>query len=396
MLTQLVGPLLIWLMAILSQSERLGSHETVRVLGRDVPKRRIAMSLIGFATVGFMWQIYQAYLVTTEVKNLKHEVSVVNSRLFNEASGGTVIKDLAYVVDDEKPAIFVFRLEEEGYKFIEKIELKIKTEPEGEQKVLTADEVDDLEAIASADGKLYLITSHSNTKKGKPNAARQRLLEVSLEAGKQGEVTRTADNLGALIWRSVEGLAASYKNEEAKDEIMQIEGFAIDEGGNAYIGLRAPLTKENQHALVLSAKLSDLFLKEQEPQFKVFRLNLWQQNENDNQKNANYGIVSLDYDAQTGDMLIVGNSPKNFEYFSPILCQWDFDGERRNDPIQNPKCKPIPPYEVFRSTPTSTKIELLLLPLEARSDRVFTFLDTDDKGNGGQLSYTRSDFGIAN
>lgn len=353
------------------------------------------MSLMGIATIGLVWQIYQAYGVTNqlketkaEVKKLKQDVSVVNSKLFNEASGGTIIKDLAYVVDDEKPTIFVFRLEEE-YQLVDKIELKENG------KVLTADEVDDLEALASADGKLYLMTSHSNTRRGRRNEARQRLLEVSLEAGKQGEVTSRADNLQELIWKNLKGLAASYQNEEHKEEIMQIEGLAIDEGGNAYIGLRAPLAMENDYALVLSAKLSDLFLKDKEPQFTVFRLNLWQQNENDNHETVPYGIVSMDYDAQTGNMLIVGNSAKTSRYFSPILCQWDFAGQHKNDAIQNPKCNPIPPYEVFGSTPKTTKIELLLLPREAKSDRVFTFLDTDDKGNGGQLSYTRGDVRLA-
>jgi hypothetical protein len=395
LLNQLVGPVLIWLAAVFSQSERLTAPETVRIMRRDVPKKRIAMSLIGFATVGLFWQVYQAYGARTElkkktdeVKKLQQHVSVVNSKLFNEASAGTIINDLAYVVDDEKPNVFVFRLDEE-YQLIDKIELKENG------KVLTGDEVDDLEAIASAEGKLYLITSHSNTKRGKPNPARQRLLEVSLEGATRGQVTNSADNLRELIWKDLKGLAASYQNEDHKDEVMQIEGFAIDEGGTAYIGLRAPLTETNDYALVLSAKLSDLFFKGKEPQFKVFRLNLGQQNVNDNNKNVPHGIVSLDYDAQTGKMLIVGNSAKNSHYFSPILCQWDFAGEHKDDAIQNPKCNPIPPYEVFGSTPKTSKIELLLLPREAKSDRVFTFLDTDAKGNGGQLSYTRSEIGLA-
>ena len=387
MLNQLVGPVLIWVTALLSQSERLAAHETVRIMRRDVPKRRIAMSLIGFATVGLMWQTYQAYGVGNELKKLKQDVSVVNSKLFNEASGGTIINDLAYVVDDEKPNVFVFRLDEE-YQLVDKIVLK---QQNGD--VLTGDEVDDLEAIASADGKLYLITSHSNTKRGKPNQARQRLLEVSLEGGTRGQVTNSADNLREIILKNLKGLAASYQNEDQKDEIMQIEGLAIDEGGIAYIGLRAPLTTEN-YALVLSAKLSDLFSKGKEPQFKVFRLNLWQQNENDNNEKDPYGIVSMDYDAQTKNILIVGNSAKNSGYFSPILCQWDF-AKHKDETIQNPKCNPIPPYDVFGSTRMTSKIELLLLPRGAKSDRVFTFLDTDDKGNGGPLSYTRSEIGLA-
>jgi hypothetical protein len=397
MTKEVIAPLLIWLAALFSQTERLAAKDYFNIFGRDISKRLIAVLLIVTATFGLGWQIYLTRGKNEEVNKLKHAVSIANTKLFNEASGGTAIKEKAYIVDDEKPAVFEFTLNKDSYEPSDKIVLKEKVNEDNKEKVniLTGDEVDDLEAISAFDGKLYLITSHSNNKKGKPNLARQRLLEISLDPANRGEIIRSANNLRASILQKLNSdhLPTSYKNERNVDEVIQIEGLAIDEQGTAYFGLRTPLTIEGKYALVLSAPLLDLFSKEKEPQFKVFLLNLWYQNENDNQRIVPYGIVSLDYDVRTGKILIVGNSPEDSGYFSPILCQWNFAGEHKDAGIQNPACSSIPPYEVNGSTSKTSKIELLLLPAE--SDRVFMFLDTDDKGNGGQLSYIRSELGLA-
>src|SRR5881394_713593 len=237
---QLVGALFIWLAAVFSQTERLATNEKLRMFRWDIPKKWIAISLVVIATAGLGWQTYQTLKTKKVIEETKQQVEDLreaNSKLFNEASGGTIVNDLAYVVDDEKPDVFVFRLDGE-YQLIERMPLKENG------TVLTGDKVDDLEAIASADGKLYLITSHSNTKKtGEPKRARQKLLEVSLAPGSRGEVSNKADNLRDVVWKSLKGLADSYLNEEHQDEGMQIEGFAIDKEGNAYIGLRAPLSR---------------------------------------------------------------------------------------------------------------------------------------------------------
>lgn len=413
MLSNLVGPFLILLTVLVSQIPLF----EFKIFRRNVSKPQIAITLIVIAALGFCHSVWQSSKTNQEIKVATAQVKNlldINSKLFCEASGGTLVNDVAYVVDDEKPIIFEFKAEtirnpsqdlegtqplEIAYQLSDKITLKEKVMEPGAvvetERVLTRDNIDDLEAIASFEGKLYIITSYSNSKKATPKQERQKLLEVSLDPQTRGLVTNSSENLRVSLEKAISAAPAElYKNEAGAVEFMHIEGLAIDPQGKAFFGLRTPLTSDEEYALVFSAKLSDLFLKGKEPQFKVFRLNLSHKNDNDNQRDAHYGIVSLDYDAQSGDMLVVGNSPRNRGYFSPILCRWDFMGERKDDRIQNPPCTSIPPYDSFGTSSKTSKIELLLLPTGLGSDRVFSFLDTDDEGNGGQLSYTRSELGL--
>jgi hypothetical protein len=262
--------------------------------------------------------------------------------------------------------------------------------------------VDDLEAAAtSSDGKIYLITSHSDTRRGAV-PARQRLLEVSITAGQEGElkgkITRSTNSSNALRKIILEkiannGLPDPYrerkeikegKEVQVNEVIAQIEGLAIDEQGYAYLGFSAPLTKEG-YALVLQAKLSDLF--SDNIQFKAFQLNVWH-------NNKNHGISSLDYDIKTKRMIIIGNAPGSSNFLDHILCQWDFAGDYKEESIQITTCFPIPHSKVSASTPSTSKIELLLIPPASVSNKVFMFLDTDGKGDGGQISFPRTKFGL--
>ncbi|HKR58219.1 MAG TPA: hypothetical protein VJS64_00695, partial [Pyrinomonadaceae bacterium] len=327
MFDKLVGPFLIWLAAVVSQTGVLSENESLKILGRKIAKKQIALTLILVASLGMLWHVYQAWETKQEIKSVNEENKRLrdeNSKLFCEASGGTMVKDVAYVVDDEKPIVFEFKPEivdkqsadfagtqpdEIVYRLSDRITLK------KDGIVLTGEEVDDLEAIASFEGKLYLLTSHSNSKKkGAKKPERQKLLEVSLDPQTRGVVTNSTDNLRNALEKHVgAALADAYVNEDHITEFLHIEGLAIDPQGKAYLGLRAPLTKDEE-AIVFSAKLSDLFSKDKELQFEVFRLNLWYQNDNDNHNRVHYGIVSLDYDAQSRELLVVGNSPKNSGY----------------------------------------------------------------------------------
>ena len=404
MYEQLIAPLLIWLTATLNQTEKLASKETIMIFGRSVAKRLITTTLIGLATALMVWQIFLIYREDVKkreavekikesekkIEDLKQIIKVSNSKLFNEASGGTVVGDMAYVVDDENPSIFELRLQEGAYGLIDNIKLKENG------RELTKDDVDDLEAIASSpleaiasspDGKLYLylVTSHSNTRRGNV-PARQRLLKVSLAPENRGEVVSSANNLRELMLKKLtdERIAEPYRNkEERTDELMQIEGFTIDEEGNAYFGLRAPLTRDD-HALVLRAKLSELFVPEPKPEFAVVPLDIWFDSKH-------YGISSLDYDARNKRMLVVGTSPNNSDYsFCPVLCKWDFKGPKY--PIQPvTDCRPIN-YPGKCNIPYAPRTELLLLP--PGSEQVFILLDTDKKGDGGLLSFKRGDLGL--
>jgi hypothetical protein len=505
MLKQLVPPFLIWATAFVSQLERLHCHDVIqtitpRAFGRTfslkVTKRLLAQSLISLATLGLVWQLVEAYRTAREIKDLKKVIGVANSKIFNEASGGTTVGDYAYIVDDESPIIFRLKLRNGAYEYdgkvdlirndptlsgvdlqepgelvrklnaggsplsqhimaqfdaeaqrlvrayssgrvsgplqmalvanlnrvlagpslfdeqrFEKVKLSDKTQgilgggqseneaalrlnrllleeayPVGiakSDRVLTDEDVDDFEAIAGYDGKLYLITSHSNTSSGKNKPTRERLLEVTLPSpdSSTAVVTDSAVNLRDLILEELVSnhLAEPYKNKEGILEYMQVEGFAIDAEDTAYIALRAPLSNDNQ-ALVLEAKLKDLFAGT--PRFKTFAVDL-------QAEGKSYGIVSLDYDRETGAMMIVGNAPDSSENYLPLVCVWHDFAARSEGAIQHAdSCKPIGyPGDM------TTKPELLLLPPRAKSDQVFTFLDTDNRGDGGMLPLIRGEWG---
>lgn len=388
MLDQIVGVIFVCLATVISNLEKLVSNDSITVAKRAIPKKSIGMCLIAISIFGLTIQMIQSFSKEREVRRLRQVILDTNSTLFNEASGGSAIGDLAYIVDDEKEKIFKLRFSGVTYEFAGEIQLK-----EGEKALARDDQeiVEDLEAAATCPGqsynrKLYLIASHSNTKKGKDRPARQRLLEVSLEPGKEGEIIKSADTLRAAILDEFKILSIEpYKNNNGETEVMQIEGLAIDGEGYAYLGFRAPL-REDKSALVLRAKLADLFSVK--PRFEPFFLNL-------GSGEKNYGITSIDYDAQTNSMLILGNSSDGSGFFPPTLWQWDFTGKAKEDPIQNPrKCGEI--LYATLSRLSSATPELLLLPPASTSSQIFMFLDADDKGDGGQLSIKRNDYGLGN
>src|SRR5205809_486015 len=124
MFKELIGPLLIWLMATVGQVEKLGSDEAIKLFGRHVLKKQMAGVIILLATVALGWQVYRTYKTAKELDDLKRVVDFANARFFNEASGGTVIGSRAYIVDDEKPRVFVFELEGQVYQPSAEILLK--------------------------------------------------------------------------------------------------------------------------------------------------------------------------------------------------------------------------------------------------------------------------------
>jgi hypothetical protein len=269
----------------------------------------------------------------------------------------------------------------------------------GGRRVLDKEDADDFEAIAYYDRMFYLITSHSNTVKGNYRSARERLLAIPEPPKGDGggelraEVNRYATDLREAIIRAIDEFYGArgpgfvpYRNREHRCEVMQIEGLAIkeevDERGVkepfAFIGLRAPVSKEedgSSAAFVLQAPLASLFTDE--PKFKVFRLNF-------QQKEKAYGITSLDWDARSGKMLIVGGPINNTDDNPSILCEWLRFDKRAVGEVQQTDCKPFPNPEGRGGV---TKLELLLLP---PMDLIFTFRDTDNRGAGKQLIYKRS------
>lgn len=275
---------------------------------------------------------------------------------------------------------------------------------------LDEEDVDDFEAVAHYDGKLYIITSHSNTKQGKHKPARERLLEVSLpgprkdkEKRKAGDekvkalVTNSAVNLRDAIYDAIKGLGGRpYWNPDDCCELMQIEGLAIKPQKNAagavkpraFIGLRAPVSSLNA-AFVLEAWLEDLFASDN-PDFEVFHVDLQQADPQQPRGGPRiYGITSLDWDERTGKMLITGGAPDNIKEYPSVLCDWVGFNERREGSLQHAKCDLLtrlnPNWDI-------NKLELLLLP--PRVDLVFTYQDTDNSTAGRPLAYERSRLGL--
>lgn len=386
---QIIGVVFVWLATVLGNIKNLASRNSITIGKRTVSEKAIGIGLIVLSTAGLAWQVWKSYSEYAEVNRLNKIIEDSSSILFSEASGGAVTEDKAYIVDDEKPRLFKLKLRvpEKGYDYTGEIKL--------------SDDIDDLEAIAikpneKAPEKIYLITSHSNTKKGEERAERQKLLEVSLVPGTEGKTISVQKNLRASIVKIFNRLSSELPDEnlaklaneltddklaqKAEDKgVIQIEGFAIDEGDYAYIGFRSPLVQKQgvKYALILRAKLYDLF--SDNPEFQPFLLNLWNDNES-------YGISSIDYDTQTNSLLLIGNDPQE-RWNKPRLWQWYFSGE--TELIQKPRDRGL-----IYDTSGSARPELLLLPTKSVSDRIYTYLDTDGKGKGGQIVLERSRFNL--
>jgi hypothetical protein len=389
-LNQIVGVVFVWVATVLSNVRNLASRNSITVGKRTISEKAIGIGLIALSTAGLAFQVWKSYVEYEEVYRLNEIIEDSSSILFNEASGGAVIKDIAYIVDDEKPRLFKLKLRvpEKGYEYT------------GDE-IKLGDNIDDLEAIASkpddkAPETVYVITSHSNNKKGEQSAGRQKLLEVSLALGSEGRITKSQEKLRVSIENIFDKLSNELPDEnlkkrvaELKDEklaqkaqdkgVIQIEGLAIDEDDYAYIGFRSPLVQKQEvkYALILRAKLSELF--SDKPEFQPFLLNLWSDN-------ASQGISSIDYDTQTKTLLLIGNDPTE-QLNKPRLWQWYFSGETAL--IQNPRDRGLIYYPSGSARP-----ELLLLPSKSVSDRIYTYLDTDGKGRGGQIVLERSKFSL--
>jgi hypothetical protein len=375
---QILSLLLVWLATFLSNLEKIASNDFVTVGRRRLSKKVIGWCLIVITTVALGWQLVQFACQEAKLNKL---ISDSNTILFSEASGGAAFGRFAYIVDDEKPIIFKLSFQDGRYVFVGQISL---AEDKG---ILSEDDIDDLEAASMSNqdnGKtLYILTSHSNTKHGKENAARQRLLKVSLEDSKEGQVTQSRSDLRPLILKEFENNSIDpYQNKgTGKKEIMHIEGLAIDKDGYAYLGFRAPLV--NKRALVLRARLTDFF-SSKEPKFETFQLTL-------NHNNRDYGIVSIDYDARTKTMLVLGNDPDGSVFFEPVVWQWNVETAHANE-VQNPRECCVVSYEA--ASVSSARPELLLLPPKSVSDRIYTFLDTDRKSAGGEIFVDRRNCGL--
>jgi hypothetical protein len=442
----MIGIIIAWLTAVLSNLKKLTSTEQIELLNfkvRDrafnlvLRERVIGYTLIILSTAGLLVAVVDYLWTQSELQKVRKVNTILNGTAFNEASGGSAIGGLAYILDDEKPIIFKFEHDKDNdkYNFLKEIPIKQKLPKvipnQGcqagadvnkdcaaipyrgceEKDIVDKDCVEDLEAAAgqlsaALTKRLYLITSHSNRRNGRIEENRQRLLEVSLEDATEGEITNVQVNLRRPIIQQLEKIAKQEQDGELERTLtdmqseaasrqkridgIQIEGLAIDAANNAYIGFRKPLVKKGGalHAIVLRAALPALFTNN--PTFEAYLLYLPARNSSAAATAADYyGISSIDYDARSQYMLILGNHPEG-KYLTPILCRWDVS-KAEVGVIQTPPCKEV---SFNNSHPDVSIPELLLLPPRSQSDKIFMFLDTDEKALGEVVDYERRDFGL--
>lgn len=329
---------------------------------------------------------------TIEDANLLNNSNLIE---IDEASGGATWQDLAYLVDDSEPNIFVYKYfeSENQYKPYtkpldiiddrhcnERLDWGEPCKP-GTFTTLGKKMINDLEGVAiDREGNLFLTTSHSYAKgedPKKPDPARAVLLKTSREGHVINATKKLREIIRGLFKSKLGGLAKNpvpeYTNEAQKLEIMQIEGLAIDKDNRIYLGFRAPLVDE-QYALVLRTSAEQIFTDN--PQFESFLLDLRRPD------GSKYGIVSLDYDAQNNRMIVLGNSTKHYTTWSPVIWSWEVGDPRIIQPTEAFQ------GEIFslKAAPGSrpAKPEVLLSP---KADRIHLFFDA--QGTGGQLDLIR-------
>ena len=334
--------------------------------------------------------------IDAQEKIIKDRKTLMASGLsdVDEASGGAVVGNEAYIVDDDVPSIFVLKYSEAEGKYQPKTlkpERIIDARPCNERldwdrdcndakpTVLTRKLIEDFEGAATYNNKLYLITSHSipnSQTESSPDAQDdERKRSLFLEVSLKGEVLRATRKLKPaildLLRSGVHKVSLSNKLEE-----VQIEGLTIDKHGMAYLGFRSPLVKNC--ALVLRASVEQLFTDK--PNFEAFVLNL--------ANGEPYGITSLDYDPKLDQILVLGNSPDRENTFTPVVWSWTVgDDARLVQPTTRYNGEIFSVFEATGARPL--KPEVILQPKE---NRIHLFFDAE--GLGGQVALLRKDGGL--
>jgi hypothetical protein len=375
----------------------------------DKAKRILGVLALVLILAGQGLQGYQTWLKQTEVNEKDERIRISNEfreqslAKIDEASGGALVEQgrVAYLVDDEEPLIYKLKFDDKQrrYEFDNRFEIKLNgaskitdyvredADDKGD-KCTKRKEFDDFEGAAEYKGDLYVITSHSDRQNGDRCRERKWLLQLSLKEGHVGEVIRGTNRLRKAILdefqtkRSPQDdvIGTDRKNRQGNRELMNIEGLAIDDGGKIYIGFREPMAG-GTHAIVLSAKLDECF--GEKPVFERHLLEL--QHMNALGALQNYAIVSMDYDARRGSILILGNSIEREEAFNPVIWSWPIKETGADQKLKKGKEFVIEKPEYA----PSAKAEVLLAP---PGDNLYFFLDSERYG--GQRVYTRDQLGL--
>jgi hypothetical protein len=293
-----------------------------------------------------------------------------------EASGGAVIGDTAYIVDDELRFLFAFPYDSAKRRYAAP-----DTTPfvrcDGTGQVLDTLRPDDLEGVAAHDGDLFVTTSHSTNRRHE--RPRDRGLFLRLTRRDRGWCATRAPELiepvlGTLRRRY--GATLVQLRDRNRLDSLEIEGLAIDPAGTAYLGLRTPTVDRGsvRHAIVLSAPVDSLMRGADTTTFSAWLLPL-------NVGKTAYAITSLDWDERTKSLLVLGGSQLGDDYtLPPRLWRWAPTRGRDLQPVQLVDSLPVRLPRGARA-----KAEVVLAP--ADHDSLFFFLDAE--GYGGQRAIRR-------
>ena len=140
-----------WLAVVLINLKDLIEKSSVRKV--------VTAVLIVLATVSSGWTGKQMW--SAKARKEVYVPAPDKALTFNEASGGTLIGESVYIVDDEQPKIFKFEYSDVGYEekyYILHSEIALKNE-KGALKKSDADDLEGVAAEPDSEDRIYLITS---------------------------------------------------------------------------------------------------------------------------------------------------------------------------------------------------------------------------------------------
>lgn len=244
-----------------------------------------------------------------------------------------------------------------------------------------ANKIDDIEGAAQYEGSLYLVTSHSLNKKRERKPERELLVKIDRFEDIEGKAgiawTTQAASLRNPIDDALRQLAADGELVDEDLDCVNVEGFAVDDNGTAYLGLRSPVLKRErqQYAIVLRGNLKALMAGQGMLKPTLLKLS---------PTKDSYGITSLDWVAP--ELLILGNSSSKFEQLTPRLWRWaptDLQLLEHTPQVVDTWSLPLPAQ--FQAKP-----EAIVVP--AASSDALVFLDA--LGHGGLHPTAKADIGV--
>jgi hypothetical protein len=346
-------------------------------------------------TIGL--QIYYYIYNEEEAKNLNNFLAHQETKI-DEASGATSLNSRFFIVDDDGQNLYEYREAPKdrvrGLSF--HAFYRIHTTSRTQLKNIKPEEVNyvnDLEAAATNNNKLYLVTSQSQSSTDRVRrSGRELLLEVEPPSSKKQEyanvlravrLRRQNDDKIQKALKQIEDKLNGSLEQSVNDP--NLEGLAIDKKGNFYLGFRNPILMigSESYAIILKTTRENIFANSL--QFEGIALKL-----NSSDPDENYGIVSLEYDNKTDTLLVLGNAPQKNKFLPPKLWHWHPNDEliQEATQVQDWSLK-IPEY--FRKNESPAKPEAIVVPMGSK----YGFVFTDSERHGGIWQFPRQDLGFS-